>query len=217
MIRFLIWDADGTLFDTYPAVSRALSEALREEGVVVSVADVDRLCRVSFGHCLRTISEVHDVTTDDVEERFEEIQERVSPLAQPPFPGARALCCYAVSIDGANYILTHRDRSSLGTLLAAHDLDHLFADTVAGDDGFPRKPDPTGLESLIARNRIPKGEALVIGDRELDVLAAHAAGVRSCFYGANPRTEPVAFTATDYSALLDQLMEENNDGKRREK
>ncbi|MGC9348831.1 MAG: HAD hydrolase-like protein [Anaerolineae bacterium] len=210
MIRFLIWDADGTLFDTYPAVSQALSEALRERGVDVPAHDIHRLSRVSFGHCLCVLDEVHDVHIGEMHQGFEEIRDRVSPTDQPPFPGVRALCRYAISIDGANFILTHRDRASLGKLLTAHDLGDLFKDIAAGDDGYPRKPDATGLEALIARNRIPKEEALVIGDRELDVLAGHAAGVRSCFYGTNPCTEPVEFAATDYAVLLEQLRREND-------
>ena len=147
--------------------------------------------------------------SDLLESKLEAHQHVMSLAQQPPFPGVRSLCSYVRSIGGANFILTHRQRGSLEALLEAHGMSGWFTDVVAGDDGFPRKPDPAGLVDLMARRGIPRSEALLIGDRDLDVAAASAVGIRGCFYGTNPRSEPTTYAVTDYRELLDILIKEN--------
>ena len=123
--------------------------------------------------------------------------------------GADAVYRLADALGGASFILTHRDRASLQALLAGNGIEGWFVDVVAGDDGFPRKPDPTGLNALLDRNRIPRSEALMIGDRDLDVQAAHGAGIRACFYGSNPLSVPVECSVTDYCDLVEFILLES--------
>ena len=209
MIRYLIWDADGTLFNTYPAITDAMHQALEALGGQAPRERVARLCKVSFGHCIRTLSKEQDLDPDAYRAKFNAIYTTLPLMAQPPFPGARALCAYICKIDGASFILTHRGRESLEKLLHLHELEMLITDTITADDDFPRKPDPAGLNALIARHHIPREATLLIGDRELDILAAHAADVRSCFFGDNPHDEPATFEVTDYATLLRIIQEEN--------
>lgn len=54
---------------------------------------------------------------------------------------------------------------------------------ISHDDGFPRKPDPSAFLTLIERHHLPREETLTIGDRELDILAAQAAGVSAALVG----------------------------------
>jgi phosphoglycolate phosphatase-like HAD superfamily hydrolase len=46
-IRNVVWDVDGTLFDTYPAISRAFRAALREFGQDASLGRIVALARDS--------------------------------------------------------------------------------------------------------------------------------------------------------------------------
>jgi len=209
MIRYLIWDADGALFNTYPAITDAMHQALEALGGHAPRERVARLCKVSFGHCVKTLSAEQNLDPAAYRAQSDAIYATIPLTAQPPFPGARALCAYICDIGGANFILTHRGRDSLEALLRLHDLEMLITDAVTADDDFPRKPDPAGLNALIARHHIPREAALLIGDRELDILAAHAADVRSCFFGDNPHDEPADFEVTDFAALLRIVQAEN--------
>jgi phosphoglycolate phosphatase-like HAD superfamily hydrolase len=202
MICDLIWDVDGTLFDTYPAIAQAMMLALGELGGEAPPEHVDRLCKVSFGHAVAVLAEACAVDADALFAGFYRCLDALPVEDQRPFPGVAALCEHVLSIGGGNFIITHRHRASLERLLAAHTMRGYFVDAVTGDDGFPRKPDPTGLNALIARNGIRREQALVIGDRGLDVAAAHAAGVRACFFGTNPHLEPAEFEVLDYATLL---------------
>ncbi len=209
MIRYLVWDVDGTLIDTYPAISGAMLAALQSFGCSTDPVEVETLCKVSFGHCVQCLAEVHGLDAAVLDTRFLARLARVPVSEQRVFPGADAVCRLADALGGASFILTHRDRASLQALLAGNGIEGWFVDVVAGDDGFPRKPDPTGLNALLDRNRIPRSEALMIGDRDLDVQAAHGAGIRACFYGSNPLSVPVECSVTDYCDLVEFILLES--------
>ena len=56
-----------------------------------------------------------------------------------------------------------------------------FFRAVYGGDSFERKkPDPMGVEAILSEAGAAKDEAIVVGDSEIDVLAARRAGVRVC-------------------------------------
>ncbi|MFO7583234.1 MAG: hypothetical protein R6W69_00780 [Anaerolineales bacterium] len=48
MIRHLLWDLDGTLFDTYPAITYAISKSLNELGGAMALNVIDGLARQSI-------------------------------------------------------------------------------------------------------------------------------------------------------------------------
>ena len=47
MIRNIIWDADGTLFDTYPAIASAFKAALADLGKEAAVDWIESLAKKS--------------------------------------------------------------------------------------------------------------------------------------------------------------------------
>jgi HAD superfamily hydrolase (TIGR01509 family) len=208
MIRHLIWDVDGTLVDTYPAMTRAFTHALAEFGHIADGSQISAWLHVSLEHCAASLSNQFGLSIEELMERFASAYRQIPPADQTPFPGVREVCAYIVESGGLNLIVTHRARASLLALLEAHALAPLFADCVANDDGFPRKPDPAGFMAIMARNHIEPSQTLGIGDREIDVQAAHAAGLRACLFG-EPSTQTSAdFVISDYAQLMDLLHKE---------
>jgi phosphoglycolate phosphatase-like HAD superfamily hydrolase len=73
---------------------------------------------------------------------------------------------------------------------------------VAGDDGFPRKPDPAAMRYLLERHHLSVNRVLVIGDRPIDILAGQSVGARTClFRAAFPDVLP-DLTIKDFDELL---------------
>jgi phosphoglycolate phosphatase-like HAD superfamily hydrolase len=211
MIRYLIWDVDGTLFDTYPAFARAFQAALAEFDASESLTRLERLTKVSMNHCISILAEEFGINPDALGPKFGEHYSKVSPQEQPPFPGVIALCEYIDSINGINVIVTHRRRESTHRLLAAHNMTPYFAEILTGDDDYPRKPDPTAFEAVIKNHNFDLAETLAIGDRDLDILAGQAAGVRTCFFGTDLDDEiKPDFTITDFAALHRLITAEND-------
>ena len=188
MIRHLIWDVDGTLFDTYPAIVGSLQAAAVDLGAPATHEETLDLALVSIDHCLATLSATYDLSLDTLGADFDRRYQAVPPEDQPPFDGAAEVCQLIHSRGGLNLIVTHRRRAGLDRLLTTNGLADLFTDIISDDDGYPRKPDPGAFSTLIERHRLPRGETLAVGDRDIDILAAHAAGLAAAHFGTNPIT-----------------------------
>jgi HAD superfamily hydrolase (TIGR01509 family) len=191
VFQAIIWDFDGTLMDTYPAIGRAVNLALAAFDITVPLERIIELSSISLDYCIRELAQAHDLSYDQLDTQFTHAYQTVTPEEQPPFPDVIAVCQALLRSDGRNFIVTHRRRASLHRLLNTHQMSAYFADIVAGDDGFPRKPDPQGLLYLMQRHSLAPQHTLVIGDRDLDILAGQQAGVKTClFRSAFPNLSP---------------------------
>ena len=56
VIRNILWGVDGTLFDTTPAITYAISKSLNEPGHSLALNVIDGLACQSLDHCLTTLS-----------------------------------------------------------------------------------------------------------------------------------------------------------------
>jgi phosphoglycolate phosphatase-like HAD superfamily hydrolase len=212
MLRYLIWDVDGTLFDTYPAFVKAFGLALDEIGATAPPGWIDDLCRQSLSHCVSTLAREFEVDPDELARRFRTHYAAIPAQDQPPFPGVMDVCSYVRAIEGENYIVTHRGGLSLAELLAAHHVRDYFADCLNGDGDYPRKPDPASFEAIIDRYYLEREETLAIGDRDIDILAGRAAGVRTCWFGPAQPEVAADYAVTDY-AQLGRLLRAENSGQ----
>ncbi len=52
MFQSIIWDFDGTLVDTYPAIARAVNTALAAYGKQADLPRVVELTSISLDHCI---------------------------------------------------------------------------------------------------------------------------------------------------------------------
>jgi phosphoglycolate phosphatase-like HAD superfamily hydrolase len=205
MIQHLIWDVDGTLFDTYPAIARAFQDASADLGAIVLLEEIMRLALISVDHCVTTLSNTYALPVDQLEERFAQHYQTVTPEDQLPFAGVEAVCEHIRSRGGLNLIVTHRGRAGLDRLLAAHRLTDYFTDITSNDDAYPRKPDPAAFIALIERHQLPREATLGVGDRDIDILAAQAAGLHTALFGTNYGASMPDFVFTDYTAFLHQI------------
>ena len=202
VIRNLIWDFDGTLFDTYPAIVNSLRAAVGDLAVPPSSEEVMAMALVSIDGCLQTMSTTYGLPLDELGARFDRHYRDVTADDQPPFDGVPEMCELICASGGLNLIVTHRRRSGMDRLLAAHGLADLMADTVSCyDDGYPRKPDPAAFLMLIERHHLRLDQTLAVGDRELDVLAAHAAGLQAALFAPIPTSVRADFVVADFGEL----------------
>jgi phosphoglycolate phosphatase-like HAD superfamily hydrolase len=74
-------------------------------------------------------------------------------------------------------VWTGRDRASGEELLKFHVMTDLFATIVYGDDLATHKPEPEGMGTILTRLDVSPGEALFVGDADVDVLGGFAGGV----------------------------------------
>jgi phosphoglycolate phosphatase len=81
---------------------------------------------------------------------------------------------------------------------------HFFR--VYGGNSFPeKKPDPTGLNALIAEARAGRDRTVMVGDSAVDVQTARNAGTRAC--GVRWGLQPETFVASPPDFLIDDMRE----------
>ena len=205
MIKNILWDLDGTFFDTYPAITYAISKALNEMGQSIELNVIDRLARQSIEHCLTTLSQRFKLEPYLLESHFAESYRSIPPTNQPPFPGAREVCEVIHKRHGLNVVITHRRIQSTQQLINAHALSALIDDIYSAEQGYPLKPNPSMLLAALEKYNLKSDETLMIGDRDIDIQAGQAAGVRTCLFGQVELTISSDMQINAYGQLLEML------------
>jgi phosphoglycolate phosphatase-like HAD superfamily hydrolase len=202
--KHLFWDFDGTLFDTYPPLIRAIEFALADDQITEDSAVIADLLSDTLSHCLAALIEKYGLNGATFEARVNHHWSQTTPQDNPPFPGVVHACERVLAAGGRHYIITHRGRESMLALLDWYNVRGVFTDFITRDDGYPRKPDPVSFQAMIERHHLPLDEVLVIGDRALDIQAGQGAGAHTCLFSTVllPDAQP-DYVIADFGALLD--------------
>ena len=209
MIKNLIWDLDGTLFDTYPAFTQAFVSVITGYSQSVDETNVLRLARIGLGYCATQLATQYNLSEEDIMQGFQAEYSKIDFETQMLMPGALDVCKFILSNSGVNVIVTHRGKKSTLGLLRTHGVQHLFQDLITGDDGFPKKPDPAGIKTIIQRNNLAEDDSLVVGDRGLDAEAGRLAGVRTCILGYGDKNTTTTYHVSNLHELFEILLVEN--------
>ena len=201
-MRNILWDVDGTLFDTYPAITYAISQALNGLGQSAALNVIDSLARQSIEHCLATLAQRFDLDRDLLRQRYLAAYAALPLANQPPMPEVEAVCAAIRQHGGQNVAVTHRDVRTTQALLNAHRLAPLFAGIVSVEQGYPRKPDPAMALAALETYALDPVDTWLVGDRALDIEAGRAAGVCTCLYGRACVPQPADLHIEHYSQLL---------------
>ncbi|MCM8711760.1 HAD-IA family hydrolase [Clostridium sp. SYSU_GA19001] len=183
MITDIIWDFDGTLFDTYPSMTKAFKMALRDFGVNESEENILSYMKIASTYAVKQFKEIYKIE-GDLEGRFHYYDNNINPEDVLPFPYAKEFCEEFSKNGGRNFIVTHRDKSTYD-YLKVHQMETLFTDIITKQNGFKRKPDPEGFLYVLNKYNIDKEKVLVVGDRELEIIGAKNAGIKVCLYNTN--------------------------------
>ena len=175
----IIWDFDGTLFNTYPAMCRDLQAVMEGLGVHASLEDLLPRFTTSRETVLTWCGEQAGMTAQEVDQIYRDwVTEHGQPEAYP-FPHVRSILERFQAAGGRNFVFTHRS-GSVHDYLAGADLTKYFTDVVSAGTTYARKPAPAGNLHIIETYGLDKNYTLAVGDRELDVLAAKNAGIHAC-------------------------------------
>ncbi|MCT3282907.1 phosphohydrolase [Lactiplantibacillus pentosus] len=175
-MREFLWDLDGTLLDTYPAMVKAFQRAVTELGGTITAEATYQLMRQqSVGYAERTVANQYGWDWHELRAGYQRFEPQ---LQQHPtaFDGAQAVLERVVAVGGHNYLMTHRNEQAQVYLQEAG-LAQYFTDAVTAAQPFPRKPDPAALNYLLDKHQVDRHQAVMVGDRNLDIDAGHNAGI----------------------------------------
>jgi HAD superfamily hydrolase (TIGR01549 family) len=162
----ILWDFDGTLINSYPAYTDILYEVLDGQ---VSKHEILAHLKISFTHAVRHFG----FTEQQIKRSFASEQE-LHPEKTPPFPHVENV----IKSANINVIMTHKPRNEVISILEHYNWMNYFNEIVAGDDGFPKKPDPASYIYLHNKYKID----LAVGDREIDIIPAKMLDIQTCLF-----------------------------------
>lgn len=176
-----IWDLDGTLIDSYPAIVPSTVEICAGLGVVYSAEFVhDYVIRSSVRGLLTETAERLRLDPAALWAQYNVLcDSRIDRITAMPHAAEalRALC----ESGGRHFVYTHRGASS-AAILERLGLAPYFTEVLTALSGFPRKPDPTAIRFLLEKYSLDPAATYYVGDRSLDIEAAQNAGIKSILY-----------------------------------
>lgn len=178
-MKYMIWDFDGTLVDTYPVMAKSLVKTLEEHGIRSSYDEVYKQLKVSLSEAIAHFAKDDKELIKSIRLRFYELESMEDPKAYEVFPDAIEVLEHLKGEGVTHFILTHRNATTF-KIMQACGMTEYIKDTVISDDGFKRKPDPEAFLHLIDKHKLEKEYTLSIGDRLFDIQAGKNAGIHGC-------------------------------------
>ena len=181
-IKHFIWDFDGTLFDTYPAIIRDLRLALSEFDRDCDPLEAMRLMlETTIGDARNHFADVYGIARDVLSEAYGRYRAKtMAQLQAEPFDGCRDVLAGICAAERYNYIFTNRSGAEAMRYLEKNGLDGYFRDIVGADSpNFVKKPAPDAVVYLLEKYNILREEAVMIGDRDCDLASGRNAGIRA--------------------------------------
>jgi len=191
--RYIIWDFDGTLFNTYPYIASVIAEIMRNNYKIdLNLEEVQEWCKIGLTSCFNKIALDFNLSLSEFQDLFNKEYWVNIESQQTPFPRAEEILQYIQKNGGKNFIVTHRGIKSLSKLLSYYGMEEYFEKIITHEDSFPNKPDPASFLYLIDEYKLPREKVIAIGDREIDIQTARTINLKSCYFNPEGKIQELA-------------------------
>jgi 2-phosphoglycolate phosphatase len=203
----VLFDLDGTLVDSLPAIGAAMSRTLREFGYEIEPDAIIPL----IGAPMQVLAQQLTGVTDEVAARmyqryleryFDEFIQLTSALE-----GADALLERLSAAGLALAVVTNKNEYGGKRTIAIQGWDRYFDSVVGRDTAAHPKPAPDGPLYALNALAVEVCESAFVGDTEFDMEAARSAGIplRIALLGARSVAQLEAAGATHIIEALDEV------------
>ncbi len=207
MIQTVFFDLDGTLLDTAPDLATAINKTLKAHGK--EALEFSRFRYSIYGGSKTMLCQgfgFDDQHPDYASINEEFLQNYHSNIAAETrlFPGMEEVLAYLERKSIAWGVITNKPTWLTEPLMAALKLTDRAICVISGDTLEKRKPHPMQLHHACKITRANPSHTVYIGDTEVDIQAARAAGMYSIAvrYGYAP------FGSTPEKWRADQLVDQ---------
>jgi phosphoglycolate phosphatase len=192
-MALVMFDLDGTLLDTAGEIGDSVNRTLAEFGHAnVSDQDVRRWIGHGTGWLMKqawaaAAGNANTSNWDHVMSRFIEHYYDCAGTSSTPYPFVMETLDQLKSIGVKCAVITNKEARFTDRILEKHHLVNAFDMVICGDTLPVKKPNPEVIFHCLGGLSQAAGESLFVGDSEIDVATAKAAGV-TCWavpYGYN--------------------------------
>ena len=203
-----IWDFDGTLFDTYPVIIENLRGALAVFGRDADPTDAMRRMLETIPAARDHYADAYGIPRAALARAYQLRHEAANrALAAGPMPGVEAVLRHICAQGHHNYIFTHRALAETNAYLEKYGLADCFREIVAPESpAFAQKPAPDAVLYLKEKYGMAD-DAVMIGDREIDLGSGRAAGIATAHLvcAAAPETLACNWRLHSFAEMLSLL------------
>jgi len=181
-IKGVIFDLDGTLLNTLSAIGTAFNEALSEQGWEThSISAYEKFIgggvRVAATRALPEAGR-SDRVIDALVARQREIHHEIWRNHVSIYEGIEPLLAYLQAHAIPTAVLTNKDEPAAIDCLDHCFPHHSFAAIHGRRDNVPLKPDPTSAHTVLRAMQCRPETVAMLGDTEVDLETAKAAGMQ---------------------------------------
>lgn len=172
--KHIIFDFDGTLSDSYPTFVKAMRTVMSGYGIEKTDEEIYYLLKkystsYVFNNCF-------EGDRAKIKQEFDSLADGLLRTEATPIEGAEEILKYIVDNGGKCYMYSHSGEI-VRENVRRWGLEGYFTDYQLGEKEFPRKPAPDALLNLIKKQELDPRECVMVGDRDIDVLAGRNAGM----------------------------------------
>ncbi|QMW13229.1 HAD-IA family hydrolase [Pseudoalteromonas sp. MT33b] len=189
--KLAIFDWDGTVMDSVPKIVTCLRNTARDLGIPVPS---EQQAKDVIGLSLTKATEVlfpaylhlNDELVAGYKAQYRELDVTPTPLFADVEPVLTQLRDAGIQLA----VATGKGREGIDRLLNESGLGKYFMNVKCSDDAMS-KPSPDMLEQILREQGIAKSDAVMIGDSQLDMAMANAAGI-ACIgvsFGAHSKAQ----------------------------
>ena len=176
-ITTLLFDFDGTVFDTVEGITKSIQYALRKHG---RDAEIEELRCFAGPPLVDKFMEVYEVSKEEAEQLVTDFRERYVPIGvyeSSPFPGIRELLEAVRAAGKKTAIATSKPQALAELLLQRAGLRNLF-DVVVGSGGGVNNDAKWQIVTRAMELCGSKPEdCVLVGDTKYDVEGAKKCGI----------------------------------------
>ena len=179
--KSVIWDLDGTLFDSYKIYVPILQESVKEKGVFIEENEIfEEIITYTIGHFWRSVQQKYGISIEYLSERYYElVNERNSQIK--PMQNAEKLLENLQNLGVKQFVYTHKDKSA-NDVLDRMNIAKYFTEVVTSENGFARKPSAEAVEYLLEKYNLEKDNTFYIGDRQIDIDCGKNAQIKTILF-----------------------------------
>jgi HAD superfamily hydrolase (TIGR01509 family) len=206
-VEAVIFDMDGTLFDSMEPVTDAFISTILEAGGRRFTSD-EIVEAFTVGSSERMLEHLLGRPVTETEHASYHHRLNIGASEMRPYLGLEGALTELTGAGLRLALFTGADVTSLDLLLGRAGLRDRFEVRTGGDEAGRAKPDPAGIVLTCARLGVDPSSSAYVGDSEQDMLAARAAdalavgaGWGSLWRGTHP-ADVVARRPNDLASML---------------
>ena len=184
MKKLVIFDLDGTLFNTTVAMSACGNYALERLGLPLLAPE--EYARFSGGSVRAFVCAALAAAGDGAAENYDEFWKlylekngTLTEEANVPYEGVEAVLATLKEKGVRLAVLSNKDEGSCIPIVENAFGKGVFDRIFGGKEGVPSKPDPTAAFALMREFGVSAEDCLYVGDTEIDMQTGQNAGVET--------------------------------------